>query len=221
MNKALIEYFFSVERLHKYFCMFPDDETMAIELYKANIKLSESLYSILSVTEIALRNRINLVLSKNFGIADWFHEIKKYPDFNELSLEIDSAIEKITRRQEQITTGKITAELTFGFWTSLFNARYEKVLWKSLRHCFPNLPKSERQRHKISAPLNKIRFLRNRVFHHEPIIWNMNKVESLIEDCYNILKFINNDLQNFLKEFDNSNEKILEIKELVKKEGKI
>jgi len=40
-----------------------------------------------------------------------------------------------------------------------------------LRLVFPRCPKSQRQRHTVSSALNQIRELRNRVFHHEQLLW--------------------------------------------------
>jgi hypothetical protein len=202
MKKDKIENLFSKERINKYFLRFPMDENKAFELYKANIKLSESFYTILSIFEVSLRNAINRTLQNHFRTDNWFENIKQYPELMDLTYEIDSAISKIKSRGELENPGKITAELTFGFWSKLFNSKYESILWKPLRLVFPNIPKSERQRRKLSAPINRIRNLRNRVFHYEPIIWNMEYIENQIAECYKLLKWINEELVFFTKELD-------------------
>ncbi len=48
---------------------------------------------------------------------------------------------------------------SFGFWTILFNIKYEVLLWKSLRLAFPYCPKMLCKRKTISSSLNKIRRL--------------------------------------------------------------
>jgi len=66
----------------------------------------------------------------------------------------------------------VVAELHFGFWTSLLDVRYEhnQLFWpKLLKPCFPAMPRKLRTRHYLSKQLNRIRKLRNRVFHYEPI----------------------------------------------------
>lgn len=60
---------------------------------------------------------------------------------------------------------------TFGFWSALFNAKLQGYLWKDLRLIFPHCPKAVRKRHEVSLVLNQMRVLRNRVFHHEPLLW--------------------------------------------------
>lgn len=49
---------------------------------------------------------------------------------------------QIVGRHESITPAKIVAELTLGFWVSLLNSEYERLLWKDLRRAFPYMPKS-------------------------------------------------------------------------------
>lgn len=213
MNKEKIERAFSKERLHKYFTFVNGDEEKAIELYKANIRLSESFFSLLSVLEIALRNNINAEMTKHFQKDDWYSELTIPELFN----EIQAAIAKIQKRDEILSPHKITAELTLGFWSRLFNAKYEQLLWKQLRKAFPNIPKNERQHHVVSAPINRIRILRNRVFHHEPIIWNINKIEFLINEIYRMIEWLNSDLPYFSKDIDNTSREINRIKQLLAK----
>ena len=89
-----------------------------------------------------------------------------------------------------------------GFWVSLFNAEYERVLWKPLRRAFPFLPKRERQRKSISTPLNMIRSLRNRVFHHEAICWNLHRLCLLHETIIRTVGWLNPMLPLWLKRID-------------------
>jgi hypothetical protein len=69
--------------------------------------------------------------------------------------------------------GRLVAELTFGFWTTLFDVRYEntRILWPRLfgQKIFADAPKRFRNRKALSPLLNRVRHLRNRAFHHEPI----------------------------------------------------
>lgn len=66
-----------------------------------------------------------------------------------------------------VSTGQITAQLTFFFWKRLFSENYEQTLWKrSLKKVFPNktLGRSD-----ISTVLETLYQARNRLAHHEPI----------------------------------------------------
>ncbi len=139
--------------------------------YASNVLLSEAMVPMLNVLEIALRNGIHARLSGLYGRADWWEAWAGDPAFTWQNKEVGSAKAKLVRRHEPQTPDKVLAELTFGFWTSLFNVQFQAVLWKDLRLVFARCPKPQRQRHNISAALNRIRDLRNRIFHHEPLLW--------------------------------------------------
>ena len=89
-----------------------------------------------------------------------------------------------------------------GFWVKLLSAEYERILWKPLRKAFPYIEKVNRQRIKISAPLNIIRDFRNRVFHIEPILWNIDKIQEMNDKIILVLGWINRDLPEFIGEMN-------------------
>ena len=101
---------------------------------------------------------------------------------------------KLSRRKEKQHANKIVGELNFGFWVSMFNKDNETVLWNTLEKAFPKLPKSNRQRTFISPKLNKIRVLRNRAFHHEPILWMHNDLDELYKIGIELIEYIDSDL---------------------------
>ena len=55
----------------------------------------------------------------------------------------------------------------------MFKGQYERILWPLLlSNVFPHAPRRQRSRTDISRRVDRIRRLRNRVFHHEPI-WHL------------------------------------------------
>jgi len=202
MDKYYYEKVFSTQRMAKYFSNYPNDEEKAILHYHINIELSESFYSILSIYEVALRNSLNRELSDHFGTEDWYLRLESIPGLRNLKGNINTAKKQIANRNENITGNKVVAELTMGFWVRLFNAEYELILWKPLRKAFPYLEKRRRQRNNVSAPLNKIRDFRNRIFHHEPISWNLNKLEETHARIFEVISWLNKDLPIIAKELD-------------------
>jgi hypothetical protein len=171
MNWSELERHFSAARLGRYYRFFAQDADKAAEAYAHNLLLAEAMMPMLNVLEIALRNGINARLSKHYGRIDWWEAWLGAAEFNWQNKEIANTKAKLTRKKEVLSADKIVAELTFGFWTSLFNTTFQAILWKDLRLVFPCCPKSIRQRHTISSALNQARDLRNRVFHHEPLLW--------------------------------------------------
>lgn len=137
--------------------------------YVWNIALSESLYPALQVLEVALRNSIHTAASEHFAREDWFNDRNVVSIPREISA-LNKALCTLGRKKKPLDPGRIIAELNFGFWTSLLDRRYEQVLWPCLlRATFPKMPRSQRTRTNLSRRFQNIRYLRNRIFHHEPI----------------------------------------------------
>jgi hypothetical protein len=205
MNKEILEKAFSDERLEKYFKRYSSIDK-AIEHYQCNIELAESFYSSICVLEVLLRNSINRELVSLFGRSDWYALFSGTPGLSDLNKYITQANKQIANRKEIATSSKIIAELTLGFWVSLFNVEYERILWKNLRKVFPNMPKKERQRKKVAPPLNRFRTFRNRIFHHEPISWNLERLKQIHNEMIDVIKWMNRDIPFWLADFDRFDE---------------
>ena len=193
--------------------MYPDNEDKAIKHYQSNLQLTEAFYTSLSVLEVALRNALSRELETMTGREDWYAVFPNTPGLTNLNRYVTQATKQIAGRHEQITPSKIVAELTLGFWVSLLNTEYERLLWKDLRRAFPYLPKKERQRKKVSAPLNRFRAFRNRVFHNESICWNIRRVQEIHNELILLLEWINKDLPKWLKDIDRFDDVQMKIKE--------
>ena len=205
-NKDFFEKVFSAERMARYFHKYPANPERAILHYKCNLKLSESMYVSLSVLEVALRNALSRELRKMTGRDDWYAVFATIPGLRPLNKYITLATRHIAGRHETVTPSKVIAELTLGFWVSLLNSEYELVLWKSLRKAFPYMPKRDRQRKNVSAPLNRFRDFRNRVFHNEAICWNINHVRGIHNELIEMLGWINKDIPAWVNKSDRFDE---------------
>jgi hypothetical protein len=202
MDKIFFEKVFSEKRLEKYFRRYSDDTEKAITHYRCNVEMSEAFYPCISIFEVLLRNAISRELSVLFGREDWYVSFAVTPGLMGLNKYISQANRQIAGRNEPSTPSKMIAELTLGFWVSLFNVEYERILWKDLRRVFPNMPKTERQRKKIAPPLNRFRAFRNRVFHHEPICWNLCRISQIHTEIRTVIGWINKDIHNWIDTFD-------------------
>lgn len=200
-NKLFFEKVFSNKRMERYFLLYEDDRK-AIDHYRSNIELAESFYPCLSVFEVALRNALSRELQTMTGREDWYTIFSDTPGLTNLNRYITQAQKQIINRKESITVSKVIAELTLGFWVSLLNSEYERLLWKHLRRAFPYMPKHLRQRKNVSAPLNSFRTFRNRVFHNESICWNLTRVTEIHDNLFLVMEWINKDLPLWLKNID-------------------
>ncbi len=188
--------------MRPYFDRYPGNENKAIKHYEYNIRLAESLCPSLSVFEVTLRNALIRELERMTGTKEWYLFFQFHPVLKSLFRYISTACHHISSRGEIVTPDKINGELTLGFWVSLFNAEYEKYLWKDLRRAFTNLPKSRRQRKNVSAPLNSIRALRNRVFHNEAISWSLTRLSSLHDSIIEVIGWLSPTLPAWLLNVD-------------------
>ena len=206
ITKIFFEKVFSLDRMEPYFKLYPGDEKTAIKHYECNIKLSEACYVFLSVLEVALRNAMIRELVKYTGSNDWYNFFLANPKLRSTHRYIREAEKHIIERGETVSPAKMNAEFTLGFWVSLLNSEHEKQLWKSLRKAFPNMPKPIRKRKNVSAPLNRMRAFRNRVFHNESICWNLVYVEKFHREMLKVMDWINQDLvvwETNVDRFDN------------------
>lgn len=190
MNIDNLEQLLSVKRLETYFKQFNGNKSKAIEYYQLNTQISESFYPLLSNLEIALRNSIHKSFSLRFGTESWFENII----FQELKDHVNIAKSKITKSKQFLTNDKIVAELTFGFWTSLFNKQYAQLFWKPLMFVFKDLENELKHRDKIAFKLNNIRKFRNRIFHYEPICNDLIVLRLNYTGIIDILNWLDKDL---------------------------
>lgn len=197
--------------MERYFTLYPYDEQRAILHYRCNLQLSEAMYTSLSVFEVTLRNALCRELIQMTGRDDWYAVFPNTPGLSNLNRYITQASKQISGRHEQVTPSKIIAELTLGFWVSLLNSEYERILWKDLRRAFPFMPKERKQRKYVSAPLNRFRAFRNRVFHNESICWKINRVREIHSEMLEVMGWINRDVPTWLTQWDRFNQVTEEI----------
>lgn len=144
---------------------------VAVARYLWNIALCESLYAPLQMFEVGLRNSIDRAMLQSVGEVNWYDQISLTSWGYD---QVGHAKTRIARDRKTVTSGRVIAELHFGFWTSMFESHYEKpeahFLPSGIKLTFPYLVKSLHNRKKIKFQLDQIRKLRNRVFHHERVI---------------------------------------------------
>lgn len=165
-----VETALAVERLDA----FRQDEAshlITLSRYLWNMALCEALYSPLQMAEVALRNRIHACLTDLFSAEDWYTTSGLLLSWQEQI--VDEVLKELGNTKEQpAPAGKVVAELHFGFWTGFFNRAHEDkgLAYTLVKPVFRHAPKYEREANRLGKRWNRIRELRNRVFHHERII---------------------------------------------------
>ncbi len=152
---------FSAERLRTYLRLASGSHSDAMSMYARNVALASAFYGPLQTLEVALRNAVNNILTDSHGDF-WFDDstlLKKN--------ELKSGKRAIQGAGKHLTAGRVVAELNFGFWVALFAKGYEARLWRTNLH---RLFEPQPNRHELHGQLDRLRTLRNRVAHHEPIL---------------------------------------------------
>ena len=154
----------------------------------------------MSLLEVALRNAIDLAIETLIKQNWLFEEVKaqnllKQNDYSKL-LEANNTIIK-NYGEANRTKGKLISELNFGFWIFLCSTKYNPILWTKKNFfmtVFPNYPKNKKQSiADISSKLQKIRKLRNRIFHHEPIYKQYKTLIDRYNEIIEILSYLPQD----------------------------
>ncbi len=224
MNQKLydqLEVSISKNRLNEYAKILNTQKTKTIfTYYILNSELSKSLYMPLQNLEVALRNNIHNALTSFYGTEEWYY-LPNLLEYKELN-KIEEAKQKLIRSRKDVTPSRIISELSFGFWTMLFSKNYDQKIWnKHIKQIFPNLPKNQRNRKAISSQINTIRYLRNRIFHFEPIFKNKN-LNDIYKNILTMIKWLNIALYDVTIEFDEFNDICKnETKNTIKKLNKI
>jgi len=161
----------SIQRLRPYRKEQPSKKD-ALALYMWNMAICESLYPVLQCIEVTLRNTVHDALSNVKGTKTWYEDPHLMLEHEQG--DVIRAKGKLDKNKRPHDHCRVVAELTFGFWASLFSASYEQsIVIPIIPIAFKLAPKRDRTQHSLSSRIQQIRDLRNRVFHHEPI-WQWN-----------------------------------------------
>ncbi|MDO4242120.1 MAG: Abi family protein [Microbacteriaceae bacterium] len=221
-----LERFFGVERASFYLREAGGDIELAIELYDWGIQMSAAWHAHLAYVEVAVRNAIDMQLrtyNADQSLPNGTQFTEKWAlDRNTASIIYGIIGEKLgTARKDAkvaskargeghprygdlVTHTDIISQLTFGPWVRLVsladsrrNQPYQNRLWQECLHkAFPGAYGTESGRRFIGGRLETLRVLRNRIAHHENILY----VEHLdrLKDSLIILRAIDPDLPNLV-----------------------
>ncbi len=156
----------SQERLTKYLKAVGFHESRALALYGWNIQISESFYPVLSASEVCLRNTISERLTELYGERWW--ESREFLDQIGRGKRIVKTAQDKLKKTGTVTSGRMTAELNFGFWVNMLLEKHEPVFWTDFPKPFYSLPATVSYL-ELFERCDSVREFRNRIFHHEPI----------------------------------------------------
>jgi hypothetical protein len=192
-----------------------EDDATLLARYIFNLQLCEALYPVLHATEVALRNRVDAVFSAHLPAskaggtgADGLPLSGCWLDANPSILaaweqgEVQRAKKRILAHHKAVTSHRVIADLSLGFWTGLFTRKYETSgLWPlHLKAVFPSIPRPIATRHHAYKVLTRVADLRNHVFHHRPV-WRL-QLNTLHVLATEVIGWISPDLKDVIVGMD-------------------
>lgn len=180
-----VDAWLSQGRWSRYLTQTGGDRVLALELYEWNTQLSAALQRDLAHLEIALRNGYDTAASTYWsGPGHWLRDdapqvfspvlrSKRARSGARYQVDVNKRPREIVNQAVRdaggptAPTGKVVAQLSFGFWRYLSSSAHEKTLWVPLlHHAFP--PATNRPN--IDGQVGRLHSLRNRVAHHEALL---------------------------------------------------
>jgi len=162
-----LEPFLSKDRLEPYMKFGSRDKVRAFKLHEANRLLSQAIYGPLQYVELVLRNSLSRQLALGTKTDAWYD----LPVFAEPECrQIAKAKSYLGDEGKSVTSPRMVAALSFGFWVGLLRGSYARTLWNPCLHkaFAANTSLKHKDAHDRFA---SILSLRNRVAHHEPILF--------------------------------------------------
>lgn len=161
----------SAPRFATYLAAKGGDKEAALELYLWNLEISAAFLIPLQICEVGVRNSIVAAIERTYG--------QNWPWERSFEISLRNPATGYSPRRDLLslralpTPGKIVAELKFVFWERMLTRSHDGAIWNPyFRSVFPNVtPHKTVQELRAEGhdSLSKIRDLRNRIAHHEPI----------------------------------------------------
>lgn len=171
VNPEMIKNTLSLQRLSTYEKQASDLEG-ALKLYLWNANLSGAFFPCLHICEVTIRNAVSEVLFRLHG-NQWPWDIGFINTLPNPRHGYNPRNNLKQARDKLSDVNKVIPELNFVFWQTMFTRRHDEQLWlPHFRTMFPNADSNTEiaaLRGEIFNDLEKIRKLRNRIAHHEPI----------------------------------------------------
>jgi hypothetical protein len=185
----LIKKALSVERFESHRKHSNEPDEIVFARYQWNAMICGHFYGILSILEVTLRNSFDQAIATKTGDANWLTKVPAWLRESEQG-DVRKAHDFLKDRNRNITQARVVQEMSFGFWTSLLNGRYETLFHGIGAKVFPGLPRAQRTRGNASQRFESIRTLRNRIFHYRRI-WNRADLRTDYDHILEAIDWVN------------------------------
>lgn len=185
----LIKKALSVERFESHRKQPNEPDETVFARYQWNAVICGHFYGTLRILEVTLRNSFDQAIATRTGDANWLTKVPAWLRESEQA-DVRKGHTFLKDRNRNITQARVVQEMSFGFWTSLLNGRYETLFHGIGAAVFPGLPRSQRTRGNASQRFESIRTLRNRIFHFRRI-WNRANLQDDYDQILEAIGWVN------------------------------
>ena len=195
---------YSNSRVAKYYRATNRNKNKAVMLYFANMKIAQAFHPLLSDGNWIINQKAGFMIAPSLTYTNKRTKKKVTNDY--ILKEVLKAEKKIADRGVRVTTGRVIAEQTLGFWNSFYETHHYALLAGVPCRIFKKLP-SGFGRKEINDIIVQVRELRNRINHNEPICFVNRKCDfSYVKGMYAIisdfLTWIDPEIMPSLREID-------------------
>jgi hypothetical protein len=202
---AWVERWLSAPRFRTYLVEAGEDRGRALDLYEWNTAMAAAILHDLAHVEVAVRNAYDAALVRHqAGPLHWTQDEMRYFPVVWRTAKNGHRYDENVAPRDQVAharssvghgapSGKVVAELTFGFWRYLSVSGREITLWRPYLHRGFVTGTS---RSAVDGPMSRLHRLRNRVAHHEPLL--AQDLRARRDDVRALLRCISPELQAYV-----------------------
>lgn len=160
----------SPDRLEPYLNSAKQDRYLALALYRWNQEISGELFKVISVFETTLRVSLAGVLEARYG-QEWFRSESFARSLGPTGQKYGARGDLEAVRRKAKVQKEFVSRLSFAFWEELLTSKHVGRLWDSApgKNLLSVYESSGFSRTQLLAAINRVRRIRNRIAHHEPI----------------------------------------------------
>ena len=118
-----------------------ESDDIVFARYQWNAEICQHFYGPLRILEVALRNSFDQAIGTKTNDHNWLTKIPESLGENQED-DVRAAHSFLNQRKRPVTQARVVQEMSFGFWTSLLNGRYETLFHSIGAKVFPGLPKT-------------------------------------------------------------------------------
>ena len=161
--------------------------------YLWDVALAESLLPTIHFLEVVYRNVLHSAIGKLHveplaGHANWLETDTGFLHPLDRT-RVARAKDNLTLKKLPINEANLVDELSLGFWTSLLDTRYDQKWPRIIKTVFPHATNAERKRRDIQQQMDRVRNLRNSVFHNHPI-WQWPNLAQVHAEMHTLLSWV-------------------------------